>query len=267
MKRLHIITLAALLASALLLGITSAVQAVRADHSKPEIKCSDQPLEISVEEKEDGLRKGVTAWDEKDGDLTDQLLVQQVERTADGTGLEVTYAVADSDKNVTTKTRQVVYTDYTPPRFTLSGPLRYTPGSTIQVRDRLGATDVLDGTISDHIKVTASNFSSDREGTYPLTVEVTNSMGDTVKLKLKLEIRSYEPGEPKIELKQYLVYLKKNQKLDARSYLKQVTGGREEDVTVTQPEDGLKKGVNEVTYSCAGTGGVTGTAVLYVVVE
>lgn len=46
-----------------------------------------------------------------------------------------------------------------------------------------------------------------------------------------------------------------------------VTGGEDYSVTAALPEGGLRKGVNEVTYSCTGITGLTGTTTLYVIVE
>lgn len=266
MKRLHIITLAALLLSAVLLGVTLLVRAVGRDRTVPEITFSEEPLRLSVTEGESGLLRGVTARDEKDGDLTGQLLVQRVERSAADGGLTVTYAVADQDRHVVTKTRALVYTDYVSPRFSLKKELRYAPGENVLLRDRLTAQDVLDGSLSDRIKITANSVSSYYEGSYPVTLEVVNSLGDTASLTLDIEIRAYSAAEPRIRLTDYLVYLSEGESLVGTEYIADVTGGSSGAVRVLLPDGGLQKGVNKVTYSCT-SGGVTGTATQYVVVE
>ena len=110
MKRLHIITLAVLAASVLALGVTTLVRSIGNDKTIPEIVCSDTPLRLSVQDGEAGLLQDVTARDGNDGDLTGSLIVQRVERTGANGEMTVTYAVADSDGHVTTRTRTVVYT-------------------------------------------------------------------------------------------------------------------------------------------------------------
>lgn len=265
MKRLHIITLAVLAASVLALGVTTLVRAIGNDKTIPEIVCGDTPLRLSVQDGEAGLLQGVTARDGKDGDLTAGLLIQRVERTGADGEMTVTYAVADSDGHVTTKTRTVIYTDYVPPRFSLTKELRYAPGEAMQVRDRLRAQDTIDGDLSDSVKVTSSALSSSVEGTYPVTFEVVNSLGDVASLTLDVEIRARSADEPRITLSQYIVYLDEGETFTPLQYLSGVSGGSAGAVRVALPDGGLQPGLNKVSYACSNAG-VTGTATLYVIV-
>lgn len=265
MKGLHRLTLIALVLSALLLAGTNVLRMTAKDQTIPEIRGADEPLHLSVSEIESRLLQGVTAWDEKDGDLTDRLLVERVEKAEEEGRITVTYAVADSDHHVVTRARTLVCRDYTPPRFSLSRPLRYTVGSGVRVRDRLTAGDVLDGDLSEDIKIGVSSLQPQYEGSYPVTVEVSNSLGDTAVLTLDIEMRSYNGGEPVITLSEYLVYLEPGQEFRPEAYVRSVTGGSAADVTAQVPE--LRQGVNRVTYSYTNGGGVTGTAVLYLVIE
>mgnify|MGYP001428578059 CR=1 FL=1 len=177
----------------------------------------------------------------------------------------VTYAVADSDGHVTTKTRTVIYTDYVSPRFSLTKALRYAPGEAMQVRDRLRATDTLDGDLSDSVKVTSTALSSSVEGTYPVTFEVVNSLGDAVSLTLDVEIHARTADEPRITLSQYIVYLNEGETFSPLQYLSDVSGGSAGAVRVSLPDGGLQPGLNKVSYACS-NGSATGTATLYVVV-
>ena len=267
MRRLHITVLAVLLLSGALLAGSTVMRNLRRDDTLPEIRCSEEPLTVSVAAGSESLLQGVTAWDEKDGDLTGELVVQKVQRDEDSGSLTVTYAVADSDCHVTTRTRTLIYSDYTPPRFTLSRELRYDQGATLLVRDRLGATDVLDGSISDRIKITATSLSSYYEGLYPLTVEVSNSLGDTSSLTLEMEVRTRVAGEPVISLRTYLLYLKEGEDFDPLAQLASVSGGDESAVSAQLPEGGLRRGVNKVRFTCTGYTGVSGSTILYVIVE
>ena len=175
--------------------------------------------------------------------------------------------MADSDHHVASCSRTVIYTDYVPPRFSLSRPLIYDIGENLQVRDRLGATDMIDGSLTDRIKINASSFSTSYAGTFPITMEVTNSLGDTSTLTLDVVVRDSERGAPEIKLKQYLVYQKQGAEFDASAYVDSVMGGETYNVTASVPDGGLHPGVNQVTYSCMNSMGLTGTTALYVIVE
>ena len=135
------------------------------------------------------------------------------------------------------------------------------------MKDRLTAWDALDGDLSDRIRVISSNTNTSAQGSYPVTFEVTNSLGDTASLTLEIQVKNQEAGEPEIRLSQYLVYRKQTDDFRAMDYVESVSGGSEEDVTVQMPEGGLTAGVSRVEYRCAGSGGAVGTAVLYVVTE
>ena len=267
MKRLRIFTLICLLLSAAALGASTAYQLRNEDKTIPVIDCPETPLVLSVKDSgSEALLRDVTAYDEKDGDLTDRLLLEGIDRAAGG-DIEVTYVVVDSDHHVARRSRTLQYTDYRPPRFALSKELRYSMGSNVRIKDRLTASDMVDGDLSDRIKVNSNDLSPYYEGTYPVTFEVTNSLGDTATLTMDVVVRNYAAGEPHINLTQYLVYRKTGERFDALAYLDSVNGGEVENVSVQMPEGGLSAGVSKVTYSCVGTSGVIGSAVLYVVTE
>lgn len=265
MRRLRIITLVCFVLSALLLGASTAYRAYTADETIPVIDCPDTPLVLSVADSgTDALVRDVTARDEKDGDLTDSLLVEGIARDESGQ-LIVTYVVADSDRHVVSRTRPLVYTDYTPPRFSLTQELRYSMGASVRIKDRMSAWDVIDGDLSDRIKVNSNDLSPYYEGTYPVTFEVTNSLGDTASVTLDVVIRNYAAGEPRITLTKYLVYRTADEPFDPMAYVSEASGGGA--VSAHLPEGGLQKGVSRVTYTAAGSGGAVGTATLYVITE
>ena len=267
MKRLRIMILALLALSLVLLGVSSGVRLLSKDRTLPVIECDQQELRVSTKDGADALLQGVTARDGKDGDLTDAIVVEQIAGTGQAGKVTVTYAVADSDHHVVSCTRTVVYTDYVSPRFSLSAPLIYDVGESLQVRDRLGASDLIDGALTDRIKINASSLSTNYVGRFPLTMEVTNSLGDTSSLTLDVVVRDSDPDAPQIKLTKYLVYLNQGADLDPLEYLAGVTGGESYNVTASLPEGGFTKGVNEVTYSCMGSTGLTGSTTLYVIVE
>ena len=121
--------------------------------------------------------------------------------------------------------------------------------------------------MSERIKVTSSGLSAYAEGTYPVTFEVTNSLGDTASFTADIVIRNQAQGEPRIYLTEYLVYLARDAVFQPMEYLESVTYGAEETVTVDAQVDPSVPGTYRVRYTCAGPTGTEGTAVLYVVVE
>lgn len=266
MKRLRIITFAVLGLAAVCLGASALMRMFRQDDTLPQITCPEGTPVISVADDDAALMNGVTAWDGKDGDLTEHILLQDVTLQEGGT-IRVSYLVSDSDHHVATASRTMRYSDYTPPRFALKSPLRYSVGSSIRVKDRLTASDVLDGDLTDRIRVDSGDLSPYYEGDYPVTFEVTNSLGDTVAVTLDVTVRSTVQGEPTIRLNEYLIYQTEEEPFEPLQYLKSVSGGDEGAVSATLPEGGLQKGINRVVYTCTGYSGVQGSTVLYVVME
>ena len=174
MKKLKIFTLVLFLLTGSALAASEYYHYRAEDRTLPVLQCPDEPLVISVgENSREKLLEGVTAWDDKDGDLTERVLIQGIAKTVEGSETTITYAVVDSDDHVAHRTRTVRYTDYAPPQFALSRELRYSVGAAVQIRDRLTATDLIDGDVSERIKVTSSGLSAYAEGTYPVTFLVT----------------------------------------------------------------------------------------------
>lgn len=224
MRLLQRITIALFLLVLLVFGGVTAYDMTMIDRAAPQIRCDSDVIEISVRDPETVLLQGVTAWDDKDGDLTDMVMITNVSQLITEDTAKVSYAVFDAANNMAVYSRKVRYTDYEKPRFQLSQPLVYTLGDTISLLDRLMARDKLDGDISDSICVTAQNISQ-QTGVYTITVQVTNSLGDTASVPLKVIIRD-TAREPMIQLKQYLVYLEAGRKFDAEDYIQQVKNAR-----------------------------------------
>lgn len=268
MKQLRITILALLALSLVLLGVSSGIRLLAKDRTLPVIECAQQELRVSVAEGKEALLQGVTASDSRDGDLTDSIVVEQITGTGTPGKVTVTYAVADSDHHVASCQRTVVYTDYVSPRFSLSLPLIYEVGDSLQVRDRLGASDMIDGSLTDRVKLNTSSLSTSYVGAFPITMEVTNSLGDTATLTLDVEVQEdHVYGTPEIQLNRYLVYIDAVDEFDAAAYIDDVTDGEDYNVISQLPEDGLKQGVNQVRYFCTNERGLTGSTTLYVIVE
>lgn len=177
------------------------------DRVAPVIVCDGEPLEVSVSASDRELCAGLTASDNLDGDLTDRIVVRRVSQLVGKNSAYVYYAVFDSASNYCTYTRIVYYTDYEKPHFSLTQPMIYTVGSPVLLSDRLFASDVLDGDISARIRIGTSTVTTTVAGEYPITVQVTNSAGDTAIVPLIVTMQSYTAQHPVIQLSDYLIYL------------------------------------------------------------
>ena len=92
------------------LGAGTAAVVVTDDRKGPEIELPADG-DVTYEEGSDTapLLEGVTATDEKDGDVTDSLVIENICPNDDHTSASVVYAAKDSHNNVSKATRRVNY--------------------------------------------------------------------------------------------------------------------------------------------------------------
>lgn len=234
----------------------------------PVISCALDTLDVSVADPEAVLLTGVTAKDKQDGDLTGQVMVSGVSKLITDNTAKVTYLVFDSDDNMGSLTRFIRYTDYQRPQLRVLQPLMYESTSGVTLTDRLGATDVIDGDISQSVRVYAMQ-ETEMEDVYSVTVQVTNSMGDTARLDLPVVITGSNTNRPEIKLSEQLLYLQKGSTFEPRHYITSVDSPLEhisaQEVTVESSVDTQTEGCYWVVYRCT-SGNSVGTAVLTVVV-
>lgn len=207
--------------------VYKADEAAKADSSWPVFSCSQEELQISINDGEDVLLRGITATDEKDGDVTDSIIVENISDFYGDGERKVTYAAFDSDNHITEMERVITYTDYTKPRFELKDSLRFRVGQLIDLGSMVSVWDCLDGDISNQVKMQMESSISNRStGVYEIIYEVTNSAGDTAILPVQAEV--YQPSNREVEmnLNQYLVYYDGTE-IDYYKYLDNLTVGTE----------------------------------------
>lgn len=89
-------------------GGTAAYLHLKSDRQGPEITITGELIYQNGMQEED-LLQGVTAWDEKDGDVSDTLVVETVTvDTAEQTAV-IHYAARDAENNIVKATRKVAY--------------------------------------------------------------------------------------------------------------------------------------------------------------
>lgn len=236
----------------------------------PEIICPGEILEVSASDSEAVLLSGVTARDEQDGDLTHRVAVAGVSKLTSKDTAKVTYIVFDSDNNMATCVRRIRYVDYSKPVFGVIEPLVYSSTEDVSLLSRLQANDVVDGDISKNIRVSTLEPTSNSE-VFLVSMQVTNSVGDTSIVALPVLVQESNPLRPEIQLSDSLVYVDLDDNFTPSAYLLGVRApGMGEvplkDITVDNTVDTGKSGTYYVTYTYSANGS-TGTAILTVVVE
>ena len=201
------------------------------DDTAPVITCNSDAIEISTEEPESALLEGVAALDDKDGDITDEIAVEKIGPFLSDGSREITYVVCDSFNNMGRAVRKLTYSDYEPPRFSISTQLRFPAGKELDLLQYLSVEDRLDGNLTGRIRLTYGYIPDLPEaGSYKLGYQVSNSAGDMAGINLVVEI--YDPEDmactPSVNLSDYVVYIKKGKTFDPWRYMENVTIGSTE---------------------------------------
>lgn len=252
-------------------------EASRNDIVGPVIEFAGDEITVGVEVTNEELLKNVTAYDEKDGDVTDTLLIEAVSNFIGPGQRLITYAAFDSGGNVTKKERKLIYTDYKPPRFSLEQPLRFAVGDAANILKYMKVLDCIDGELTENIKYEEpDHYFGTAEDTYQIKFQVTNSAGDTAVLPAEVEFYvpfyNMEKLIPEILLDEYLIYLKVGDAFKPEAYLKgvrinQVVYSSTEDISISTNVNTGKPGVYKADYSMKAQNGYSGSTRLLVVVE
>lgn len=216
----------------------------------PNIDMDSTQIEVSVKDPQVKLLRGMTATDIRDGDVTDNLVIENISEFVAENTRTVTYAAFDRDNNVSKATRSMVYTDYVPAVFSLSSALNFNVSVNQQsILDAIHVMDSIDGDISEKVKFsTSSVINLDTAGDYKVVVEVTNSAGDTFSMPLTVTINegAVYGSAPKIRLSSYLAYTKVGHPLDPREF---ITGATYRNVfyAVTEEEGTYRVDTTDMT--------------------
>ena len=198
------------------------VQDLRKDTTAPVFHDSMTEVHISVNDDTSAMLTGLTATDDRDGDLTDKIRIERVSRFGDDYQVTVNFVVFDSAQNMSRHSRTVYYDDYTPPRFSLAEPLVYKEGEAVGVMDRLKLYDVLEGDISYKVKLEDANVDDSQPGVYEVTLRAVTDHGVDVIVRVPLNVLKHDSQAPRIQLSEYLVYVKKGADFDPAQYITDV---------------------------------------------
>ncbi len=271
MKWLQRITLALFAVMLFAFIVFSVIEKITTDNTLPSIVVASEELEISIKDDRSKLLEGVTAFDEKDGDITHEVIVESVSKFITPGVCTVTYAVADSDNHVSKATRVIKYKDYTSPEFYMKRALVYSVDERVDIRAAIGARDCIDGDISDKVTIMATDFIENTTGVFTVSVQVTNSMGDMIYLDVTVHVEGNETMAPEIQLEKTLIYIKKGEKPVFEDYIKEVTVNgvlmENYNLLISTNFDSEKKGTYNVHYYISTNEGYEGHSILTVVVE
>lgn len=168
---------------------------ISADRIAPQITV-DGPLEIGIEDLKNDrgiLLKGVSASDNKDGDLTAHILQEKITKSGDDAANEflVYYVVFDKAGNVDRAERKMIVSDYEEAVFNCNTSLRFEKGTAVKLNELFSLEDVYDGKIEKDIvyDIPTEVVMGEADcGLYEGTAAYTNSLGDTAVLHFFVEI-------------------------------------------------------------------------------
>lgn len=243
---------------------------VTTDKTIPVITIEEEILEVSIDATEGELLKGVTAYDKKDGDLTDMVIVESVSKFLGDGICKVTYSVSDKDNHVTSATRKIRYSNYVPPKFEIKESLCYSIYENIDITDAIGAWDCIDGDISRNIIVTSEDYVKSVAGVFEIEISVTNTKGDTSIINVPLVVEDRSASAPDIYLTEYLIYLNVGETVDFSDYIVKATDTSKNNLTdsirVEPNVDFNKAGTYSVHYYVTDSKGAQGHTILNVII-
>ena len=149
------------------------------DKSRPVITLLGlENITITVNHSGGYVDAGATATDNYDGNITDNIVRVNPVVISEIGKYTVTYNVTDTAGNKAYPVTRTVNVDDTPPTITLNGnsPV-YIDIDQPYVDDGAGATDALDGDLTNDIKIYTGDINVKKIGTYQVTYNVTNSVG------------------------------------------------------------------------------------------
>jgi hypothetical protein len=227
----------------------------------PVIECSvAEAIEASVKVSDEELLSYVTASDKKDGDLTSNVVVTRKNFFIAPKTSFITYAVCDSDNNVTTLQKKLIFSDYRSPEIILTNDFIFPAGYSFDLSRYVTANDIIDGDITKDIKLISSGIEN-VEGENLVNIKVSNSMGDSTDLNVKAIITNDDYSQVRIRLNNYITYVTVGNQPDYASFISTINNKttvkyKTSDITIdSSAVDITKPGAYDVFYRIVkGTG-------------
>lgn len=214
----------------------SAMLLVGRDKTPPKLTISDDAdYTYSPGQSREDMLQGVSATDDRDGDVLDRVIVEKVAVNEAGTEAEITYVVTDKSNNVTKKIRKV----------SCDGTGNSTSDSaSAQTQETSGETDTQTDTAagSDSGDATAASENGTTTGT-------DGENGDQEESE-----EAVNPEAPVIQLTDSQVKIKRGEKFSVLNYVKEITDDKDErsrlynNIEVKGSVDTNRSGTYELQY-------------------
>lgn len=247
-----------------------------ADNSRknpPVIKCdSGEIIEVPTKTSDKELLKYVTAFDEEDGDLTKNIIVERQNYFLEKGLTTVNFAVCDSDNNTVKLKKKIRFSDYTSPQIELLDDLIIQTQETVSFKSLTTVVDKYDGNISGKTKIISPNYNNLKAGEYDINFKVTNSFSDTCDITVKAIVTDEDYSAASIKLSKYSLYTEIGETVNFRDYISGVAGANGQNYSVSQVEiddsdfNPEKAGIYNVFFSVkSGNSTITKTRMIVVV--
>lgn len=261
---------------------------ILSDHTPPVITSDSDTISVSVAAEDSELLAGLTATDNKDGDITDSIRISSMSNFTEPGKRTISYAVFDSSNQAATLTRNLEYTDYVSPKIHQTQPLRFSLNEMddANLAENMTAEDCIDGDITKQIRVSFGDVYISTAGSYTITVQVSNSAGDTCSVPVDVTVTdptdSAEREKYYPVLSEYIAYTDAGVPIDPAAFLiglernetqylfdtdaELMPAGRES-VVIAGAVDYNTPGTYTLEYQFANADGVTAVTKLAVVVR
>ena len=271
MRYIRLVVTVLFIASVVFFGYVKYSEHTKIDNTLPTISGPAEPLEILCDYEENDLLRGLSAYDEKDGDITTEIMVDNLIPSLDKGRCTVNYVVFDSSNHPATFSREVIFTDYRSPEIYLSKPMVFLENANEDIFSYVGATDVIDGDITSLLHMN-TNTNMLEPGNYSLNIEATNTLGDFLELEIPVHIIDTASSRINIKLTENVVYIKSNEVINPAEYIESVTTGdgiphEKSIVNVESNVITTKPGVYEIIYTAEINASTKGFTSLLVIVE
>lgn len=245
-KKIYTAATAALLVFGAGTALYAFLNIFQKDQTPPVISAAQQEIRVSVEDPQEKLLEGITVQDDRDGDVSDLTVIESISNITPEKTATVTYAAFDRSGNVAKTTRTAVFTDYESPRFYQRRALVMPEGGNQDVLNYVGAGDVVDGDLSGHIKgnLVSDTLSLNQPGAHRVEFRVTNSMGDTARLTLPVDVYPATAYNASVSLREYLIYLPVGSSFSPEEYPASLQVGSQS-YSIADPDEDTQVFINE----------------------
>lgn len=289
MGKIRMMIVAVFLASCVIFAGYTVKTSRLEDHTPPVITCDKDVITVKTSADYEELLKGVTATDDKDGDITDSVRVSALSHFVEKGKRTITYIVFDQANQAGTAQRTVIYSDYETPKIFLSEPLRYTISQAERgnLAENFTAEDRLDGDLTKQLRISIEDtYYAYLTGEHGITVQVSNSAGDVRAIPMTVTLIDSTDREENAKnypvLSEYIVYTKVGEELKFSSYIEGMARGnqtysfekdadllsmKKSDIKIEEEVNYSVPGVYPVEYSYTTEEGITAVTRLYAVVE